>query len=91
MYLARSSNIAASPRAAIYAGIGKSKSSRVFPLWACNNYSTFLQALVKDGLVQLLVGRYLFDAIGGQGGVIIQKGTIIHAYVRNDAEGSTFW
>ncbi len=39
----------------------------------------FLQVLVKDGLVQLPVGRYLCDAIGGRG-VIIQKGTIIHAY-----------
>jgi hypothetical protein len=41
----------------------------------------FPQALVKDGLVQLPVGRYLRNAIeGGGGGVIIQKGTIIHAY-----------
>ncbi len=38
----------------------------------------FPQALVKDGLVQLPVGHYLRDAIGG--GVIIKKGTIIHAY-----------
>jgi len=37
--------------------------------------------LVNDGLVQLLVGRYLRDAIGGGGGgVIIEKGTVIHAY-----------
>jgi len=28
----------------------------------------------------LPIGRYLRDAIGGEGGVIIQKGTIIHAY-----------
>jgi hypothetical protein len=31
----------------------------------------FPQALVKDGLVQLPVGRYLRDVIGGRGGVII--------------------
>jgi hypothetical protein len=41
----------------------------------------FLQALVKDGLVQLSVGCYLRDTIGGKGGgVIIQKGIVIHAY-----------
>ncbi len=40
----------------------------------------FPQALVKDGLVQLSVGHYLRNTIEGGGGVIIQKGTVIHAY-----------
>ncbi len=40
----------------------------------------FSQALVKDGLVQQLVGRYLRDAIRGEGGGIIQRGIFIHAY-----------
>ncbi len=40
----------------------------------------FPQALVKDGLVQLSVRHYLRDAIEGRGGVLIQKGIVIHAY-----------
>ncbi len=41
----------------------------------------FPQALVKDSMVQLPVGCYLPNAIGGEGGgFIIEKCTIIHAY-----------
>ncbi len=42
----------------------------------------FPQALVKDGLVQLRVGRYLRDAIkgGGGGAAISEQDTVIHAY-----------